>query len=353
MNCREFERVLPELACPRSTAITPDQRREAQDHSATCVRCSRLLAASRGEAGSLTAEESEAVVQAVLRRTSGASCRAAQEMLPAWVDDCLSPADAELLAGHVGHCPTCRSLADTLGVLRRALPALAEVDPGPAFTFRVLEQTSRLAGRRGLVSDAGETPAGRRSNAAPAWITAVRETISACHRRGAHLMRRPRAALELAYGTSLVLCLVVGSPATRIEEVSSEITALAARVPSPHLVAASVVPENGWEGAAGNVRAVFEKVEARTPRGLAARVIRAWKRISSTWIALRDHGPVIGKALLRLDLVSVWREAEAIRQSGRESSEPRPPSVRPEGNRGMAAPGGADDEPAARKGGTP
>lgn len=309
---------------------------EALRHSATCARCGRLLAVSRGEVDTLDDAEAEAAVRGILHRTSGEACTAAEVNLPAWADGLLPDGDADLLSGHLAHCTSCRALAEALVFMRNELPVLAEADPGPAFTGSVLALTSRsvvAVGRPGLVAD-------------------IRELSVAWRRRWAAMIRRPRAAMELAYGASLIFCLVVGSPATRVREVSLGVTALASRASSPGLVAASAAPEKWWEGAGGSLRGLADKAEKQAPAGFIARLSKVWKLTAAKATALRDHGPVMGRAILRLDMVGVWREAEFIRQAGTNRTEPAAPGVRPVNDRGMATPGGSGDGPAASKGGT-
>jgi hypothetical protein len=352
MNCREFELLLPALASRGSLDGPSAERTEALRHGATCDRCARLLAVARGELDLVEGVEAEAAIRTILQRTVGEACAAAESRLPAWADGILAAGDADLLAGHLAHCPGCRTLAEALVMLRSELPVLAEADPGPGFAASVLALTSSSVDsvrRRTARTTSGRAPA--RANS-PSLLDDIREVGSAWGRYGAAVMRRPRAALELAYGASLIFCLVVGSPATRVREVSSEMSALVSRVPSPRLIVASVVPENGWEGAAGSLRGLVDKVEERAPRGLWSRLVRAWRRTAATAAAVRDRGPVMGQALLRLDLVSVWKEAELIRQAGKKGSEPADPAVRPANDRGMATPGGTGNDPAASKGGS-
>jgi hypothetical protein len=357
MNCRAFELLLPDLVARGSFAGASADGTEALRHCATCDRCARLLAVAGGELDLLEDVEAEVAIRAILQRTTGDACAAAENRLPAWADGLLQVGDADLLAGHLAHCSSCRALAETLVMLREELPAMAEADPSSDFTGSVLALTSRSADS--ALRPTARTPAGRgpvRPNGL-SLLDDLRAVGSAWSRHLAAVMRRPRAALELAYAISLIVCLVVGSPATRVREAATEMTALVSRVPAPRLIMASVVPENGWEGAAGSLRGLvdktMDKAEERAPRGLVARLVRTWKHAAATAAAVRDHGPVLGQALVRLDLVRAWKEAEFIRQAGKKGSEPATPAVRPVNDGGMATPGGAGDGPTASKGGTP
>jgi hypothetical protein len=355
MNCRDFELLLPDLVARGGLDGASADGAEALRHCATCDRCARLLAVSRGELDLLEDAEAEVSLQVILRRTTGEACTAAESRLPAWADGLLQGDDADLLAGHLAHCPSCRALAGALVMLREELPSLAEADPGPDFAASILALTSRSADPARRRTARTPVRGGSVRHRGPSLLDEIRDAGSAWGRYWAAVMRRPRAALELAYGASLILCLVMGSPGTRFRDVSSEMTALVSRVPSPRLIMASVVPD-GPEIAAGGLHGLLEKAlakaEERAPQGLPARLLRAWKRAAVTAAAARDHGPVLGRALLRLDLVTAWKEAEVIRQAGKKESEPADPSVRPANDRGMASPGGDGDDPAASKGGT-
>ena len=113
----------------------------------------------------------EALTQAILARTSGAPCRRVEALACDFVDGGLDGVQADLLRGHLAHCAACSALVRALAESGRLLPALAEADPGPWFTQRVLRSTSRR-------------PAARGTDARAAW------------RR---LLHRPRIALEAAY----------------------------------------------------------------------------------------------------------------------------------------------------------
>ena len=114
---------------------------------------------------------SEALTQAILARTSGSPCERLHELACDFVDGELGEAQGSLLLGHMAHCAACAALVRALAESKTVLPALAEVDPGPWFTQRVLRSTSMR-------------PAGTGFDARAAWRK---------------LMHRPRIALEAAY----------------------------------------------------------------------------------------------------------------------------------------------------------
>ena len=80
---------------------------------------------------------------AVVARTGSTACARARTLLGAAFDEPLAAPDRTLVAGHLETCAACRAVAAALDEAATALPELAEVDPGPAFTARVLAATSR------------------------------------------------------------------------------------------------------------------------------------------------------------------------------------------------------------------
>ncbi len=262
----------------------------------------------------LTPDEEDELVDAVLRRTTGAACSRAEELLcerqswsfaphlssdvqelrPSDVQELrpsdvreLRPSDAQelqppdtrdagpldaddraLLEAHLEHCPACAALARNLAVLRATLPSFASLDPGPSFTAQVLAATSRAQ---------PATLADRLS----AWL---RPWLS-----------RPRFALEAAYVCTLLLVLAVGNPAATLQAASNRtVTAAAegldrAREAWPTAVA-KVTATPQWsegvralDGVAGGV------VERRSAvaGGLAGALDRALARWSAAWGWLR------------------------------------------------------------------
>lgn len=120
----------------------------------------------------------------ILAATSGSACARAESLLGADLD----PVDRALLEGHLGRCTPCRELAEALAWALPALPALAERDPGRAFTAAVLARTSRRPAR-GLVPSLE-----RLILALPA------------------LVQRPRFALEAGWVGAVVAAILIWSP---------------------------------------------------------------------------------------------------------------------------------------------
>jgi hypothetical protein len=117
----------------------------------------------------------------ILAATSGPACARAEALLAERSDD-------PLLAGHLGRCAPCRELAAALAWALPALPALAERDPGRAFTAAVLARTSRRPAS-GLVP--------RLERAALAAMA---------------LVQRPRFALEAGWVGATLVAILIWSP---------------------------------------------------------------------------------------------------------------------------------------------
>ena len=112
-----------------------------------------------------TPEAALDLTRAILARTSGSPCQRLQDQACAYVDGELDDSRASLVQAHLAHCPACAALVGALHTSQRLLPTLADADPGPWFTQRLLRATVHR----------------------PATSTWWR------------LMHRPRIALEAAY----------------------------------------------------------------------------------------------------------------------------------------------------------
>jgi len=112
-------------------------------------------------------EESE-LTGAILARTSGSPCKRLHAQACDYVDGALDEDQGGLLRAHMEHCPACAALVAALGEASALLPSLAQADPGPWFTQRVLRATVRAP----------------RDDARAVWWK---------------LMHRPRICLEAAY----------------------------------------------------------------------------------------------------------------------------------------------------------
>lgn len=251
--CAEFERLFDPLLAGELPA------REAaalRAHAAGCTRCGPLLRIAEG--GAATAAAPEDLTDRVLARTSGSACSSVEERLCDLVDEALQPSEQALIQEHLSHCAACRELEEALAALKRELPELAEIDPGPAFARRVAQATARRV-------TAGRTMGGR--------IQLLWEST----------LRRPRFALELAYSGALVLTLLVelpGSPLARVPEQAIGLTRA-----SPSVVQGV---ERSVETAAGAVPFLQEIwMEEASPL-----VARARAASTGTLAAIRSFGPI-------------------------------------------------------------
>ena len=187
------------------------------------------------------------LTQAILARTSGSPCQRLQDLACAYVDDELDEGQSSLVRSHLGHCTTCSALVRALAMHHQVLPTLAEVNPGPWFTQRVLRATVHQP---------------RSLDLRTTWWK---------------LMHRPRIALEAAYlgaAAGLVgsyLPLPAPNFTARIPALVQPLSASAQRV-AGHVVQAerraSASLQQGWRPAV-----------PQTPRGLWRRVstrIRSW-----------------------------------------------------------------------------
>lgn len=114
----------------------------------------------------------EDLTRAILKSTSGSPCQRLKTLACDYVDGELDPAQASLVKAHLEHCAACTALVSVLRGMNQLLPSLAEVDPGPWFTRRILRVTLHTHHR-----DFG-------FKLRAAWST---------------LLHRPRIALETAY----------------------------------------------------------------------------------------------------------------------------------------------------------
>ena len=136
------------------------------------------------------------LTRSILDRTSGRACARAEALLGARWDGDLEPTDADLLDVHLEHCAGCRETALILDRLQPLLPGLAEREPGPAFTTRVLARTS---GRAASVPARG-------------GLSVLDRVAMAVYDHLLQLWNRPRFALEAAWIAATLSALLIWSP---------------------------------------------------------------------------------------------------------------------------------------------
>ena len=223
-------------------------------------------------------------------------------------------------AAHLAACPECRAFAEALGegaaawlaedasafgdgVLARTSAAdalvaelreLADMDPGPAFTARVLAHTS-------------QRPAPERWWAG--WLAAWRA-----------LARRPRFAWEVAYVATLCWVLVLGNPVGAVEWGAQQVNTIARHRIVP---AASTLVQDleAWRAAfASDARGeppASGAAAAQEPRGAFE---AAWQS-ASDWV-----GASFAQVLDAL--LGVWEQIAALFREPPAAGQP-PPATEP------------------------
>lgn len=184
MNCGEYEALLYgsiEESIGHVNAV------HMAAHEASCERCRRLAALVSGN-DSVPAAVDENFTDSVLARTSGKPCDEVAMLLASGGPDA---ADHDALwPAHVETCKACQVLQGALSRMLREVPALAELEPDASLVSSVLTETSKATlGRRSLA------PARRARESL--WLRFV---------------QRPRAALEGAYVTAMLLLVVTWLP---------------------------------------------------------------------------------------------------------------------------------------------
>lgn len=159
---------------------------------------------SHGQGHNDERARNEEFVRDVLARTSGSACDRACEQLSDLMDGGLAGMDRELVQAHLEHCDPCRAVAVTLGWLEPLLPDMAEIDPGPAFTTRVLERTTGRAGAMEPLPASPSGPAGLMDRVGGWWDRQI---------------LRPGFAAQMAYAATLILVLLTSVPGAPLKGV--------------------------------------------------------------------------------------------------------------------------------------
>lgn len=141
----------------------------------------------------------EDFIRNVLDRTSGSPCLRAEDLLPGLVEHRLEDLGRQLVQAHLEHCPGCRAVALALGWLGDLLPGLATIDPGDAFTARVMARTSGALNPAEKAVRAGATigPAGLMDRVGRWWEKQI---------------LKPQFALQFAYVATVILVLLTALP---------------------------------------------------------------------------------------------------------------------------------------------
>jgi len=203
-------------------------------------------------------ERNERFVRDVLNRTSGSACDRACEQLSDLMDGNLAGMDRELVQAHLEHCDPCRTLAVTLGWLEPLLPRMAEIDPGPAFTARVLERTT---GRARL-----EDPA----TAVPSGAAGLMDKVGRWWERQ---IMRPGFAAQVAYAATVILVLLTAVPGAPLKNAPVKALELVQAGPGvPQVIKPAMDRATGWIGGQAD----------KTVTGAKTSVNRRWQKTESS-----------------------------------------------------------------------
>lgn len=178
--------------------LSPEERREIDEHIADCPECARLLELTTGDLTMQTADEKEALTGAILAGTSGSACGRSHAMLADSIDNTLDAGDRELLDRHMEHCGGCRELAGTLAWLAPQLREMAEVSPDARFTADVVSVTSA------------------RNRSRFAWVDQVREW-------GREWVETPMFSWQAAYVGAVLIVVTIGNPFACLKEGSTRV----------------------------------------------------------------------------------------------------------------------------------
>ncbi len=288
MDCRQLTDAIPGYL---EGALSPETLSAADAHLRTCTRCRTLMSLLQSEVPDLPPTEDDTFVREVLSRTSGASCRRAEAQLDTFLDGTLPGEDATLLAGHLTHCPACRSLMETLFTLRIPLREMGSIDPGPMFVRNVLRATVR------------------RSPAQGARLARLREGWR-------RLLWRPRIAFEGAYVATLIMIVIFGTPISPLRDLPSNTLSLARSDPprltellSPPMAALhNAVRRTGeilWRETGGNwVGGVRRRSETLTSRVHA---------VGKATAELREDGEALREAVFAGDFGRTGLQLRRVR----------------------------------------
>jgi len=176
----------------------------------------------------------EQFLRDVLARTSGPACDRASGQLSDLMGGGLADMDRKLVQAHLEHCEPCRSLAVTLGWLEPLLPEMAEIDPGPAFTARILGSTS------------GRAPAIAPFPAVPTGPAGVMDRVGGWWDRQ---ILRPGFAAQLAYAATVALVLLTSVPGAPLKGVPGKALEIVQAGPAvTPVIGPALDKASGWVG---------------------------------------------------------------------------------------------------------
>ena len=196
----------------------------------------------------------EELTRRVLAQTSGSPCPSAHERLASLADDELAPGDAELMRMHLTHCRECARLLEVIGWLSAELPALAEVEPGPAFTRDVMAATAQRHGWRW------------------AWEGIIDQARDATRA----LLARPRLPLEAAYVGAMLVWLLVAAPLSPLRGMPDQAAQLTRFNPGAVAQAAVVPIPRFLSNPVDTARALWSATTERLPGDEGRPVEQTW-----------------------------------------------------------------------------
>ncbi len=189
---------------------------------------------SSGDSRNNDRNRDEQFLRDVLARTSGPACDSASRQLSNLMSGDLADMDRKLVQAHLEHCDPCRSLAVTLGWLEPLLPEMAEINPGPAFTARILGSTS------------GRAPAIAPFPAVPMGPAGVMDRVGSWWDRQ---ILRPGFAAQLAYAATVVLVLLTSVPGAPLKGVPGKALEIVQAGPvTVPVVGPALDKASGWVG---------------------------------------------------------------------------------------------------------
>lgn len=239
---------------------------------------------SSGDSRNNDRNRDERFLQDVLARTSGPACDRASRQLSNLMSGDLADMDRKLVQAHLEHCDPCRSLAVTLGWLEPLLPEMAEIDPGPAFTARILGSTS------------GRSPAIAPFPAVPTGPAGLMDRVGGWWDRQ---ILRPGFAAQLAYAATVVLVLLTSVPGAPLKGVPGKALEIvqAGPVAAP-VIGPALDQASGWVG----TRADDAVTTAR------ARVTRRVQKTESS-LGQRSQRTVGGRRVLGIHVKEMINKA--------------------------------------------
>jgi hypothetical protein len=207
---------------------------------------------SHGKGTNDERSRNEEFVRDVLARTSGSACDRACGQLSDLMAGVLESMDRELVQAHLEHCDPCRSVAVTLGWMEPLLPAMAEIDPGPAFTARVVARTTGRARVQVPLSMAPTGPAGLMDRVGGWWERQI---------------LRPGFAAQMAYAATLILVLLTSVPGAPLKGVPGKALEIVQAGPTvAPVVGPALDLASGWIG--GRTSAAVDATRANVDRRL-------------------------------------------------------------------------------------